>query len=214
MIKAAIFDLDGTLLDSLGVWERIDEDFLSRRGLSVTDEYTDAVSVLRFYDAAVFTKNYYNLSESAEAILAEWRKRAVSEYSRTVALLPGAALYLERLKAAGLRICAATTLDESLYAPALARNGITGFFESVRSTSEVSRGKEFPDIYLYAARKMGVAPKECAVFEDVPKAAASAKAAGTTVYGVTAACSARDAARLAEICDGIIGDFTSAPLPR
>ena len=96
-----IFDLDGTLTDSNGLWVEVDQEFLSRRGLVMTREYEDVVGRSIFPAAADFTRAYYHLPDSPQAIMAEWEALAAGHYRETVSLKPGARAFLERRAAAG-----------------------------------------------------------------------------------------------------------------
>ena len=212
-MKAAIFDLDGTLLDSMGVWTQIDRDFLTRRGLAVPEDYMDAVASMRFYETAVYTVERFGLSESPDALLREWYAMAADAYGHTVALKRGAKDYLARLRGSGIRLAIATSAAPALYLPALRRHGIESWFEVICTTDEVSRDKSAPDIFLHTAERLAVAPADCVVFEDLLAAIRSAKAAGMTVYGIYDAASAERWAEICRTADGAFHDFTEAPLP-
>ena len=174
----AIFDLDGTLLDSMGVWAQIDVDFLKKRGIHVPQNYFEAIAHLNFRACADYTIARFNLRESPEAVMAEWHDMAVCAYRERVALRPTAYEYLIALKEKGVRLAVATGGQRELFEPALKRCGIYELFESITTLNEVSRGKGFPDIYLRAAEKLGVSPGECTVFEDIYEAVCGAKAGG------------------------------------
>lgn len=96
-----LFDFDGTLVDSNGVWVEVDNTFLARRGLTATREYSETVGHSIFPIAAQFTKDYYHLDETPEAIMAEWRSMGQESYAHQVPLKPGAADYLDRCRQAG-----------------------------------------------------------------------------------------------------------------
>ena len=165
--KAAIFDLDGTLLDSMGVWYEVDERFLARRGIALPDDYAEAVSPLGFPAAAAYTKERFALPEDEASIMAEWHALAVDAYAHRVELKPYARDYLEYLQNKQIPIAAATASQAVFYKPALLRLGIWDVFSSVTEISEVSRGKGNPDIYLRAAEKLGYRAEDCVVFEDI-----------------------------------------------
>ncbi|NMA79052.1 MAG: HAD family phosphatase [Clostridiales bacterium] len=208
-MKAYIFDLDGTLLDSMSVWERIDADYLSRRGIEVPPDYIDAVSSLTFSEAARYTIERFRLSESVDSLIDEWNNMAISAYGNTVALKAHAKEYLLSLKKQGAKLGIATSLPPLLYEPALRNHGIMELFDAISSTDEVSRGKTSPDVFLLTAKKLGVEPERCIVFEDIPEAIKSAKLAGMTVYGVYDDASKQHWAAIEKIADGVIYDFKS-----
>lgn len=182
--QAAIFDLDGTLLDSMGVWERIDVDFLRKRGLTATKDYIQAVTPMGFQEAAEYTIRRFGLTDTATQIIAEWHVMCRDAYRYTVGLKPGAESYLLRLKQAGVKLGVATALSPELYRPALEHNGVLRLFHAFASVNEVQRGKGFPDIYLLAAQRLGVAPAQCMVFEDILSGIMGAKAGGFLTCGV------------------------------
>ena len=167
MYQGAIFDLDGTILDSMGVWRQIDVEFLGRRGISVPPDYLEAITPLGFdprcgvYDPAVFS------SESREEIVREWYLMAENAYRYQVELKEGAGEWLNRLKSLNIPLAVATSSDEALFVPALKRTGIYDCFDAFVTVKEVARGKGFPDIYEKAAGRIGCVPEQCVVFEDI-----------------------------------------------
>ena len=212
-MRAYIFDLDGTLLDSMGVWAHIDAAFLSERGLDVPEDYIDAVSARSFPEAARYTLERFGLPDSVDALLREWNAMAAHAYGHTVPLKPNALAYLTALKGRGARLAIATSLPAALYVPALENHGITGLFDVICSTDEVSCGKTHPDVFLLTARRLGVPPEACVVFEDILEAVQSAKRAGMTVYGVYDAASSVQWKHIEKEADGVIYDFRDGPLP-
>ena len=211
---AYIFDLDGTLLDSMGLWEEVDTQFLKKRGIIVTPtDYKKAILAMDFKEAAAYTIARFGLRESADEIMREWREAAVFAYGHTVRLKPYAIEYLKSLRALGAAMAVATSLSADLYAPALHANGISGFFASVVSTSQTKNGKTHPDVYLLAAKTLGAEPSDCIVFEDILAAVRSAKKAGMTVYAMYDSASDSDWPQMVKEADGAFRDFRHVPLP-
>jgi HAD superfamily hydrolase (TIGR01509 family) len=185
--KAAIFDLDGTLIDSMGVWESIDIDFLARlakRHLSVPEKYISEISAKSFKEAAEYTIALFGLKEKAEDIIEEWNQMAIDEFSHHIPLKPYAKKYLLFLKEQGIKLGVATALPKVLYEPVLKNNGIYTLFDAFASTDEVVHWKGSPDIYLLAAKKLGVPPCDCVAFEDVLAGIQGIVLAGMQAYGV------------------------------
>lgn len=178
------FDLDGTLLDSNRVWIRVDEEFLRRRGFTPTPEYTFTVSHSIFPVAAQYTKEYCNLSETPEEIMAEWRSMAYGAYAHTVPLKPGARMLLDKLKAQGARMALLTASLPELCWAAIARHGLTSYFEGMFFSQEEGLEKRDPEVYPLAAQRFGVSPGDCVLFEDAPRNCAAARTAGFRVVGV------------------------------
>lgn len=212
-MKAYIFDMDGTLLDSLYVWKQIDIDFLKKRGFELPPDFAAKVSSMSYPEAAEYTICRFGLTCSVEELLREWHSMAVYAYGNTVQLKPHAREYLEKLKACGAKLAIATSLPAALYEPALRNHGIEDLFDAFCSTDEVSFGKTRPDVFLLAAEKLGVSPEDCIVFEDVVQAIQSAKSVGMTVYGVYDEASKDAWPDIKQIADGTLLDFGNAALP-
>ena len=206
-IKAAIFDLDGTLLDSLSVWEQIDIQFLEKRGFTATTDYTRAVTPLGFHKAAEYTIARYGLKESTEDVENEWMQMAQDAYASEIKLKPNALEYLLSLKAAGVKLGVATALRPESIEAVLKHNGIYDLFESFTMLHEVSRGKGFPDIYILAAQRLGVTADQCMVFEDILTAVKGAKAGGFQVCGVYDSYADHEWDQIKELSDCSIKNF-------
>lgn len=212
--QAAIFDLDGTLLNSMDLWKEIDIMFLSKRGLIVPSDYVTKICALSFEEAAKYTIERFGLSESIDTIIEEWSNMAVYEYKNNVGLMPYTREYLTKLKEAHIKLAVATGLPEEMYKPCLLHNGIYDMFDALCSTDQVKRGKECPDIFLFAAEAMQAIPAKCIVYDDVLPAVKSAKKAGMIVYGIYDKYSAHHQSEISEVADGYLMDFRDAPLPR
>lgn len=176
--KAAIFDLDGTLVVSGHVWSKVDREFLGRRGIEVPADYYKVLSSMNFQTAAVYTNERFGLNESIDSIMQEWHNMAVYEYSNVIGLVSGADRFVRRLKENGLKIALATASTKELYEPVLKRNGLYDYFDFFAATSQVKRGKGFPDVYEFAAEGLGEKPGDCVVFEDIIEGIRGAKAGG------------------------------------
>ncbi|MDR2736128.1 MAG: HAD family phosphatase [Gracilibacteraceae bacterium] len=213
-MKACIFDLDGTLLDSLQVWEQLDTAFLQRRGVTVPEDYADTVASLSIREAAVYTIQRFALAEDADTLIAEWKALALHAYSHTVMMKPYAKEYLHKLKTTGVKLAIATSLPHVLSAPALDRHGITPLFDAICSADETAHGKNSPDIYILAATRLGIPARhyrDIVVFEDILQAIRSAKSTGMIVYGVYDEASARHWETVKQVANGVIYDFREAP---
>ena len=207
MIKGAIFDLDGTVLDSMGLWHKVDVAFFENRNMEIPEGYIQAISPLGTYKAAVYTKETYNIKESVEEIIAEWQIIAKNEYSKNVKLKNGAKEYILSLKEKGVKLAVATASDPDMFSACLKKYGIWDAFQCIVTVNEVGQGKSNPEIYLRAAEKLGVSVDECAVFEDISVALKTAKSAGFYCVGVYDSSSEKDIEENKKIADKFIFNF-------
>ena len=183
-IKGVIFDLDGTLVDSMWVWTQIDVDYLKMKGYSMPENLRSEIVHLSFSQTAVYFKEKFNINDSIEKISEDWHNMAFNHYSNNVKLKLGVKDFLNRLKSFKVKIALATSNSIPLLEACLKNNGIYEYFDSITTTDEVSNGKNCPDVYLLAADKLGIKPKDCLVFEDILPAIKGAKAANMKVIAV------------------------------
>lgn len=206
-LRAAIFDLDGTLLDSMGLWQDVDREFFGKRGIVMPEDYSTVVAPMGFPAAAAYTKRHFGLPDDEASIMAEWNAMAMEAYALHVDAKPFAYEYLSFLAEKGIAVCAATASHTEFWEPALVRLGLLPFFSSVTEIKEVSRGKGFPDIYLRASEKLGIPPEACAVFEDIPEGVRGARAGGFYTVGVYDAHNGCEDT-LSALCDRYIHSFS------
>ncbi|MCH5199648.1 MAG: HAD family phosphatase [Oscillospiraceae bacterium] len=205
--EACIFDLDGTLLDSIGVWIDIDIEFLGKRGAVITEEYGRATATMRMREAADYTVKLYRLEEDPEDIMAEWMDMARDRYAHKIGLIPYAKDFLLELKAKGVPMGVATIGTKELYQPALERNGIAELFDVIVDADMVRTGKESPEIYLKAAELLGVKPEKCVVFEDTSVGLRSAASCGFKTVGILDKGSRENHEEIKAVCDIAAFDF-------
>lgn len=205
--KCAIFDLDGTLLHSTGIWKKIDIDFMGKRNIPVTPEFEKEIKLHNFETGAEYVVREFGLKETPQQVMEEWFGMAIDAYAYDITIKENVKEYLQFLKNMGYKLAVATASDEILFKPCLKRNGIYEMFDSFTQAKEVERGKNFPDIYYLAANKMGVKPEECIVFEDVLGAVRAAKSGGFFVVGVADVSSSDDEEQIKNDCDVFITDY-------
>ncbi|MBM7833927.1 HAD family hydrolase [Clostridium sardiniense] len=206
-VKAAIFDLDGTLIDSMWVWEQIDMDYLGEKNIEVPENLNDEIGHLSFNQVAVYFKERFKLEDSLDEIKKSWSDMAYYHYSTDIKLKNGVIEFFNFLKKSNIKIGLATSNSLHLLEAVLKNNGIYNYFDSITITDEVSVGKHEPDVYLLASKKLGVSPEECVVFEDIIQAVKGAKKAGMKVIGVEDIRSLNDKNEILSLADDFITDF-------
>lgn len=205
--EACIFDLDGTLLDSMGVWVDIDVEFLRKRGIPFTEEYGKALSSMRLNEAADYTIKLFRLEEEPEDIIEEWLQMSREKFADEIGLKPFAKEFLMKLHGDGVPLGVATTSKRELYLPALERNGVKELFDVIVDSDMVKAGKESPEIFLKAAELLGVEPKKCAVFEDTLVGLRSASACGFVTVGILDKENTENHDDIKAVCDITAFDF-------
>ena len=175
----AIFDMDGTLVDSMGFWNRLADEYLVRRGIPpLSPELKEESDALTMIGTAQLFIREFGLSGTVEEICGEVNGLMEEHYRTDIPLKPGAAVCLERMKAAGFKMAVASSTAPKLLDICLRRLGVRDYFEFLLSCEEVGVGKNRPDVYIEAARRLGGAPEDTVVFEDILVAARTAKNAG------------------------------------
>ena len=179
------FDLDGTLLDSNGIWLEIDIEFLGRHGIApVPEDYTDYVAHHGAEESAVYTRRRFGLTESEGEILQAWKDMAREAYASRLPLKPGAGEFLARCRQAGYSMALLTSCMPQLCRAALAHHGLEGVFAQVVTTQELGLEKRDPEFYRRAAALCHGEVGESILFEDAPNYCAAARKAGLSVAGV------------------------------
>lgn len=203
-----LFDFDGTLVDSNGVWVEVDDTFLARRGLKATREYSDTVGHSIFPIAARFTKDYYHLSESPEEIMAEWTALGRAAYASQVPLKPGAKEYLDKCRRAGEGLVLLTACVPEFCQAAMDRLGLTDYFRQVIYVQELGVEKRDPRAFTLALERLGEQAENCTLYEDSPGVCRTAKGLGLTVVGVYDPFYALYADEMRGFCHRYIKSFT------
>ena len=202
-----IFDMDGTLIDSNGIWKDVDTAFLAKRGLSYTKEFYEGVAHTIFPLAAKFTKEFCHLPESEEAIMAEWMDMAGDLYGTSVPVKPGVRAYLDKLRAAGEQLIVVTSAVPVHCRTALTHLGLMPYFERIIFAHDLQLEKKDPQLWCLTAEMMGVAPADCTLYDDSVEACRGAKTAGMHAVGVYDPYFAGTEPEMQAVCDRYIRSF-------
>lgn len=206
-IKAVLFDLDGTLVDSMWVWRDIDIEYLGRFGLSLPDELQSEIEGMSFSETAVYIKNKFQIPDSTEQMKEEWNQMAWDKYEKEVPLKNGAIEFLRYCREHHIKLGIATSNSRELVDNVLKARGISDYFTCVVTGCEVEKGKPAPDVYLEAARRCKVAPEKCLVFEDIVPGIMAGKNAGMKVCAVEDAYSLHQKEEKQKAADYYIKDY-------
>lgn len=176
-ISAAIFDIDGTLLDSSPMWRDLGERFLQSRGITPQPGLSDILAPMTIEESCRYLPENYPLNDTPDGVRAALLEMISDLYRRECPLRPGAAQLLNTLHSRGITLLLATAGDKRLSQAALERLGVFRLFSGIFTCDEFG-SKSRPDIFLAAAYAAVFPPEECAVFEDSLTAVLTAKSAG------------------------------------
>lgn len=176
--KAIIFDMDGTLIDSMWVWARVDEKFFAQHHMPFPKTLQQEIEGLSMYETAEYFLSHFPLSYSESELIAIWNDMAAYEYHHEVPYKPGALEFLKEVKSLGLKTGIATSNSRELVEEADSHLQFSKYIDYIVTSNEVPNGKPAPDIYLKIADKLKVHPKDCLVFEDIPGGITAATRAG------------------------------------
>lgn len=181
MIDGIIFDIDGTILDSMEMWKNLDLEFLKSMNVTPDPDYTETVNKLTLEEGVTYTKNRYQLPLSEEEIMEIVRRMAMEFYYNRVELKSSAKEFLEELLRRKIPMSVATSSQKDFILHGLRRNGADHYFKEIFSGSDLGVNKYVPDLFLMAAESIGAAPENSWVFEDSYHAMKTAQRAGFKV---------------------------------
>lgn len=205
-IKGAIFDMDGTLLDSMTVWDTLAEDYLRTMGIEPRENLSERFKTMSIEQSADYYISRYGLDKTHDEIINDINCMIEDFYISEAPLKDGVKEFLDYLRGKGTVMCVATTIDKNIASKALERCGISGYFVHIVTCGEAEAGKDEPAIYEKALEYLGTEKKYTFVFEDALHAAVTAKNAGFPVAGVYDA--SEDAQNELQVCSNVyIKDF-------
>lgn len=207
-IKAVIFDLDGTLADSMWVWTAVDHDYIKKYDLVVPETFYEEMEGMSFTETAqLFLDTFPQIALNLEELKQAWIDMAEEKYRHEVELKKGIRRFLEELKKRNILVGMATSNSRVLAEGILESNDIRKYFDTIWTSCDVKAGKPAPDVYLKVAQELGVSPQDCLVFEDVPMGILAGKNAGMKVCAVEDTFSEHQREKKRELADYYIRDY-------
>ncbi|WP_417044200.1 HAD family hydrolase [Dysosmobacter sp.] len=206
-LQSAIFDMDGTLLDSMPMWQELGVSLLGRFGVEADAELQERLKPMTLRQGAAYCRETYHLEPTVEELVALLEQRVDHFYHNEVQAKPGVARFLSLLKMEGVWMYVATATDRHLAEAALRHAGINGYFRGLVTSAEVGSGKDNPEIFERAMRRLRSNKKDTVVFEDSLHAIRTAKAAGFRVAGVYDASSEAQQEEIRSLADYYIRSF-------
>ena len=210
-IKAVIFDMDGSLVDSMWIWKQIDIEYLSHYGYDSSDkaiaEFQANIEGMSFSETAEYVRTHFNIPRSKEEMMNDWNEMAWDKYEKEVFLKPGAYEFLLECQKRNIKLGIASSNSRELVDNVIKARGLEGLFQVIITGSDGLPGKPEPDMYLAAALALAVDVKECLVFEDIPKGIMAAKRAGMQVCAVEDVYSVHQIEEKKKLADYYIEDY-------
>ncbi len=210
-IKAVIFDLDGSLVDSMWIWRQIDIEYLNHYGLAATREELDAfqaeIEGMSFRETAEWVSTHYPIPRTCEEMMDDWNTMAWDKYENEVFLKPGVYEFLIECQKRDIKLAIASSNSRELVDNVLKARNISEFFAVIKTGSDGLKGKPAPDIYLAAASELEIEPEYCLVFEDIVHGIKAGKNAGMRVCAVEDAYSAKQREEKLKQADFYIEDY-------
>lgn len=207
MLKCVIFDMDGTLLDSMGMWQQLDRRFLRENGIEPPEDISEIVKSMTLETSSAYFVERFHLPMTPQQVCDRVEALAAEAYRRELPLKEGAKDFLQALAARGIPCAVASVTYPALLEAALERLGVRQYFCTVRTPVQGSAGKHTPMLYQETARYMGARPAEAVVIEDALYAAKTAADAGFYTVGFRDASSAADWSALEQICRRMVGSW-------
>ncbi len=209
-IKGAIFDLDGTVLDSMYVWDGIARRYLEQKGITPRPDLEKAISTLSLRQAVDYFKKEYNTEDDFDTVLKLTHELVGGLYRNEVKAKPGVRELLLKLSKSGVRMCIATATEQKMAADALENNKILDFFDKILTCTEVGAGKDQPLIYLKALEFLGTPKDSTLVFEDSLFAMKTAKSAGFKVLAIMDSNNESSREQIEKTADFVVDSFYEA----
>ena len=210
-MRAAIFDMDGTLIDSMSSWRRLNADYIRSQNIPLTAEQEAELFSLSGMQVIPYYMKRFGVNIDFETLCAMACQRMESVYAAGLPLKPGAGAYLDRLRARGVKLVLATATPPRQALIALNRMNLVSRLDYIYSTEMIGPGKNQPEFFDKLCALIGERREDCVMFEDSLYAMRGARAAGLGVIGITDATNRRDREDILKTCDRLIDSFDELP---
>lgn len=214
MIKALLFDMDGTLLDSMGMWRELEHDYMTELGIDISKVDFDMVATMKLDEVAELLRRQFGITATYEDIQAIVRKRIERYYRDEATLRPGVREMLEYFRSQGVSVAVGTATAYECAVLGLKTTGIYDLFDFVQSVTTAGFAKNDKRFYREAAERFGCEPEEIALFDDALYALATAKAAGLYAVGLKDPAYAQDIDAMVREADEMLDGFDAFDAPR
>lgn len=184
MLEAVIFDLDGSMVDSMWMWRAIDIEYLGRFGIELPENLQACIEGMSFSETAVYFKERFSIPDDLDTIKADWNQMAWDKYTYEVPVKEGVTNLLQYCKDHRIKVGIATSNSRELVENVVKARHLEQYFDCIMTGCDVAKGKPAPDIYLAVAKELKVSPANCLVFEDIIPGIQAGKAAGMRVCAV------------------------------
>ena len=210
-MKAAIFDMDGTLVDSMGEWRKLNAAFVRKQGITPTPEEEEDMYQMSGMMVVDYFRDHYGIETTFDWLSQVAVEEMVRIYGEGLPLKPGAGEYLKRLHARGVKCVLATATPAKQALVALNRKGLVRKLDYIFSTEMLGGHKGEPEFYDKLCALIGERPEDCVMYEDGLYAMQGARAAGLGVIGITDSTNARYHKEILEVCDRLIDSYDELP---
>lgn len=209
--QSAIFDLDGTIIDSMKLWHIEKGGYIERYGLQPPDGLADLLDGMELEACSQYLIDHYLPGVPQQKIIGDIVETMRQHYLTDVQLKPGVADFFRRLRENGVKVCLGTASKKKMVYDVLEHHNIMQYFDCVANTELVARDKHYPDVFLYAAGVVGATVTRSVVFEDAVYAAEAAKSAGFHLVGIDERWSHGTAEEMRPLCDYFVPDYRHIP---